>query len=165
MDESNQNNQHRLINSLVDLKDASIDLFRGAKRNIFIYSNDLDPRILNNRDVESRLIQFIKQSRNSRIKILIKSEQELKGCDHRIVALAQRFTSYVEIKLIPLDYHDNHFGFYLVDSREIIYRSNNERYEAEQIQLPSSLIKEKTKLFDQIWQMASPASFLRALNL
>jgi len=162
MDESNQ---HHLIKSLVELQKASVALFQEAKHNICIYSKDIDPRILNNREVESQLISFIKKIRNSRIKILIKNEQELMGLDHRLVALAQRFTSYIEIKLIPNDYHENNFGFYLIDSRKIIYRSNNERYEAEQIQLPSSLIVEKTKLFEKIWQTASPASFLRGLYL
>jgi len=162
MDDSNQ---HQLINSLVELKKASTELFKEAKQTICIYSKNLDPRILNNRDIESQLILFIKKSRNCRIKILIISEQELMGLDHRIVSLAQRFTSFIELKLIPSDYHENHFGFYLIDSRKIIYRNNNERYEAEQVQLPSSLIIEKTKLFNQIWQVASPASFLRGLYL
>ena len=155
----------KLINSLSDLKESTIKLFDRASKSISIYTKDLDPRILNNREVEFAITRFIKNSRYCKVNILIESEQKLIGTDHRIVALAQRFSSYIQIKLIPLDYQDNYFGFYIVDNRSILYRNNIERYEAEQLTLPNSKIIEKSKYFDQIWQAASPASFLRSLHL
>ncbi len=154
-----------VIDSLTQLITETTQLIDSAKRTIQIYSRGLDPRILNNREIEKQFIRFIKKSRASKIQILIADEQLLRGVDHRIVALAQRFSSYVEIKVIPRDYHDNPFGFYLVDDRSMIYRLNIERYEAEKLIMPNFLIKDKSKLFDTIWQVSTPASFLRALHL
>ena len=151
--------------SLDHLKESTITLFSQAEKIIQIYSQGLDPRILNNRDIERQLILFIKKSRYCKVQILINSECLLKGIDHRIVSLAQRFTSQIEIKLIMKDYHDNYFGFYITDHRSMLYRKNIERYEAEKLQMPSLKIKEQSKLFNSIWQSANPASFLRALHI
>jgi len=154
-----------IIDSLAQLKQETNDLFGYAKQRIQIYSHDLDPRILNNRETEQQLIRFIKKSRSCKVQILIYDEQFLRGIDHRLVALAQRFTSYIEIKIVAKDYHENPFGFYLVDGRTMIYRNNVEKYEAEIFHMPHFAIKDKSKLFESIWQSSSPASFLRALHL
>jgi len=156
---------HHIIQSLAQLKQQTNDIFAYAKKSVQIYSHGLDPRILNNRETEQQLIHFIKKSRYSKVQILIYDEQLLRGTDHRLVALAQRFTSYIEIKVVDKDHHENPFGFYLVDHQTMIYRNNVERYEAEKFQMPHFAIKDKSKLFDTIWQSSSPASFLRALHL
>ena len=155
----------KVIDTLIHLQEASNTLFSKAEKLIQIYSQGLDPRVLNNRDIERQLILFIKKSRYCKIQILIVSEDLLKGVDHRIISLAQRFTSQIEIKIIAKDHHDNLFGFYISDHRFMLYRKNIERFETEKLQVPSFKIKEKSKLFDTIWQSANPASFLRALHL
>lgn len=166
MPDSSENENNRLvIGSLEQLKQQTCEIIGSAKQSVKIYSQGLDPRILNNREIEKYLTAFVKKSRASKIQLLIYNEQLMRGIDHRLVSLAQKFTSYVDIKVVPRDYHENPFGFYLVDNRHMIYRSNVERYEAEQLTVPNFLIKEKTKLFDSIWQSSTPASFLRALHL
>jgi len=163
--ESHSKLAHRSIQSLSQLQSETSQLLENATRTVQIYTRDLDPRILNQRDIEHTLIQFIKNSRSSRIQILVYDENQLRGKDHRLVSLAQRFTSFVEIRLIPKDYHENHFSFYLIDQNELIYRNNFERYQAEYAKLPYFLVKEKSKWFDSVWQMSPQASFLRALHL
>lgn len=165
IDLSKNTENHFKINSLSELKSASSGLFSEATQIIQLFTKDLDPRILNDREIELRLTQFVKRSRVSKMQILIYDESLMRGQDHRLVSLAQRFTSYVELRVVPKDYHENYFGFYLVDNKQMIYRSNIERYEAEYAKLPYSLVKEKSKWFDSVWQMSSPASFLRALHL
>ncbi len=163
--QANPDKQRVIIDSLTQFKQETSDIIASARQKIQIYSHGLDPRILNNRQIEKKLLDFVKRSRNSRVQILIYDEGLLRGIDHRLVALAQRFTSYVEIRIVPKDFHENPFGFYLVDNRTMIYRSNIERYEAEKLNMPNFMIKDKSKLFHTIWQSSSPASFLRALHI
>jgi len=154
-----------LIGSLSQLKEETSDIFTSATQSIQIYSHGLDPRILNNRQIEKDILDFVKRSRKSKVQILIYNERFLRGIDHRLVTLAQRFTSFIEIRVVPKDFHENPFGFYLVDNRTMVYRSNVERYEAEKLVMPNFIIKDKSKLFHTIWQSSSPASFLRALHI
>ena len=159
------NNTRQAIPSLQQLKQQAHDAFQDANKNIQLYTHALDPRVLNNRDIEEVLTHFVKKNRASQVQILIYKEQLMRGIDHRLVALAQRFTSYVQIRVVPRDYHENPFGFYIVDGRTMIYRSNVEGYEAERLNMPDFLIKDKSRLFETIWQSSAPASFLRALHL
>lgn len=156
---------HFQIKTLRELIEQSQIAFRCAKQKIQLYSPNLDPRVLSNRETEQILTRFVRSSRFAKIEILITEERNLQGIDHRLVSLAQNFSSYVQIKLIPKDYHENYFAFYLVDGRSIIYRSNYERFESECHEVPSTLIKQRSKYFDEVWQQSSPASHLRALHL
>ena len=156
---------HFQIKTLNELKEQAQVSFRCAKQKIQIYSPNLDPRILSNRENEQVLTRFVRSSRFARIEILITDERNLQGIDHRLVSLAQNFSSYVQIRLIPKDFHENYFAFYVVDGRSIIYRPNFERFESECHEIPSVLIKQKSKYFDEVWQQSSPASHLRALHL
>lgn len=153
------------LESLVELKLESNNRFKLAKRKIQIYTKNLDPRILSNRDIEQSITSFIRYSRNSRLEILIENERCLQGVDHRLVNLAQRYSSFISIKLIPKDFHENPFAFYLIDGKHMIYRRLAERYECEVHQLPSSKIKQMTKYFDEVWERSDPAVHLRALHL
>jgi hypothetical protein len=153
------------INSFAAIKAATEELIQNAERSIKLFTHDLDPRILSNRVIEIKLIQFIKKSRNSKLHILIYDENHLKGTDHRLIALAQQFTSYVEIRVVPKDFQEHRYAFYLVDDKTMLSRRYQDRYEADWLSLPDSTLKQKLTTFDMIWQQASQASFLRALHL
>lgn len=153
------------IDSLKELKKMSIELFSQTSRKVQIYTRDLDPRILNNREVESELSKFVRSSRNARVEILIADEKNMQGVDHLLINLAQKYTSYVKIRVIPKDFQENYFAFYLVDGRHIIHRTMWDRFESEKHSVPSSFIQLKTKYFDEVWQQATPASHLRALHI
>lgn len=161
----NSDKLRTVIDSLTQLKEETCHIFTSARQSIQIYSHGLDPRILNNRQVEKSILDFVKRSRNSKVQILIYDERLLRGIDHRLVSLAQKFTSFIDIRVVAKDFHENPFGFYLVDHRTMVYRSNVERYEAEKLVMPNFVIKDKSKLFHTIWQSSSPASFLRALHI
>ena len=94
-------NESLLFNSSFSVKD---ELFIKSKRLIQIYSSSLDKRILSNREIELSITKLIRSSRNAKIQCIIYDAKELQGFDHRIVSLAQRFTSLIDIKIIPDDY-------------------------------------------------------------
>jgi len=158
-------NSKQAISSLQQLRQEAHDIFQNADRVIQLYTHNLDPRVLNNREIERALMNFVKKSRASKLQILIYDEELMRGIDHRLVALAQQFTSYVQIRVVSRDYHENPFGFYIVDGRTMIFRNNIERYEAEILNMPDFSLKDKSKLFETIWQLSPPASFLRSLHL
>ncbi|MCW8879119.1 MAG: hypothetical protein OQJ89_06505 [Kangiellaceae bacterium] len=153
----------RRITSLSEIREEALLMFSAAQRKIQIYTDNLDPRILNTRDVERTLINFVRKSRNVRIEILIIDERNVQSLDHRLVSLAQKYTSFISIKVIPKDYHENHFAFYLIDGRKLIYRTIAERFESEVHQIPSVKLKQMSKYFDEVWEQSSPAIHLRAL--
>ncbi|PHS15664.1 MAG: hypothetical protein COA86_13355 [Kangiella sp.] len=153
------------IQSFESLKLATLNLFKQSKRLIQIYSFSLDKRILNNREIELTMTKLLRTSRYAKIQCLIYDEKELQGFDHRIVSLAQRFTSFIEIRVIPEDLKNTNAGYYIVDKQFMIYRSNRENYEALLFKQRQIEVKDKIKHFEDVWQQSRPASFLRALHL
>lgn len=151
------------VSSLAEVIQHTESLISQSKQKIQIYSGNLDPRILNNQSTEQLLIKFIRSSRLARVEILIADENNLKGVDHRLVGLSQKFSSYVSIRVIPNDLLGNNFAFYLFDGKTIMYRSVRERYDCDIKQLPSSKVKKMAAYFSETWQQSSPASHLRAL--
>ncbi len=153
------------IDSLNNNKNKALELFSNVERKVQIYSKYLDPRILNNRDIELNLAKFARKSRFSRIEILIQDEKSIASIDHRLINLAQKFTSAVEIKVIAKDYIDNPVAFYLIDNNKMLYRSNFERFEAEYHQKPTNQLKQMSRYFLEVWERSDPASSLRAFYL
>jgi len=153
------------IQSFESLKQATIELFKQSKRLIQIFSFSLDKRILNNREIEQTMTKLLRTSRYAKVQCLIYDEKELQGFDHRIVSLAQRFTSFIEIRVIPDDLKNTIIGYYIIDKQFMIYRSNREKYEARLFKQRQIDVKDKMKHFEDVWQQSRPASFLRALNL
>lgn len=157
--------KHRHLGTLQELREFTESSFLQCKQKLQLYTRDLDPRILNSRNLERLISRFIRSSRFARVEILIIDEKNLQGIDHRLVSLAQNYSSYIQIRVIPKDYHENYFAYYLIDGRTILYRRLADRFECEYQQLPSSLVKQKSKYFDEVWQISTPASHLRALHL
>ncbi len=153
------------LNSLSELSSKTLNHFQLARLRIQLYTRNIDPRILNSRDIEQSIIAFIRSSRNARVEILIRDEAEMRGFDHCLINLAQKFTSYINVKVIPKKFHENLSAFYLIDKRHLIDRILGERFEANIHQLPSAKINQRIKYFEEVWQQATPASQLRALHL
>ena len=151
--------------SLSDLREETLKYFRLAKRSIQIYSENLDPRVLNTRDIEGAVLSFVRSSRKVKVEILIIDERAVQSLDHRLVKLAQNYTSYLSIKIIPKDFHENPFAFYILDGKYLLYRTLADRYECEVHQLPSSKVKQVSKYFEDVWGQSDPAIHLRALFL
>ena len=153
------------IQSFESLKQSTLELFKQSNRIIQIYSFSLDKRILNNREIEQTIIKLLRKSRYAKIQCLIYDERELQSFDHRIVSLAQRFTSFIEVRVIPEDFKNTTVGYYLIDKQFMIYRSNREKYEALLYKQRHIDVKDKMKHFENLWQQSRSASFLRALHL
>ena len=122
MKETTSENENRLITSLDELKRETCHLFKTAKKKIQIYSYNLDPRILNNSQIEAVIKEFIRSSRYVKLEILIYDERNMQNVDHRLVRLAQMFTSNIQIKIVPRDY----LCYYLPNHPQIKKNQNQE---------------------------------------
>ncbi|MDH5434816.1 MAG: hypothetical protein OEY19_12805 [Gammaproteobacteria bacterium] len=164
-DENTVEQKHHLIEHLDELKEVTADCISKSRQTVQLYTHNLDPRILNHPNISALLTKFIQQSSKVRIEMLIADEANLRGVDHLLINLTQRFTTYSKIKVIPKEYLDNRYAFYLFDGRTMLYRNNAERYETELLTLPNAKLNQMRKLFKEIWQQASPASRFRSLNI
>ena len=162
---ADQQRNIQTIDSLTTLKTITLDYFLQAKKVIQIYSHNLDPRKLNQREIERALLSLIRKSRYAKIQILISQEINYQSMEHNLVRLAQNYSSSVTIRIIPDDYIQSDEAFYLIDERRLLFRAFSESFKTEAIQSPSLKIQKQRKYFNHVWQQSEPASSLRSFVL
>lgn len=155
----------RLISSLSELVQTIESEFSCARQKIQLFTHNLDQRILNFPRLESLLKSFIRSSPHARVEALIYDERNLQNIDHCLLRLAQNFPSYIQIKIVPNQFQQDLSAFYLIDGRSLLYRNLADQYQTEYLRVPNFKVKEKSKLFNEIWQQSEPASHIRALYI
>jgi hypothetical protein len=153
------------ISRATELQLATYRLFAQAKRRVDIFSYDLDPRVLSDRNIESAISSLARKSRYSEIRLLVFSTRQLQSYDHRLVSLSQQLSSFITIRELAKDFEQTPFAFYLVDDCGLIYRPNHSEYTAQVYFNEKLKVAEYRKQFEDMWQHSRIASELRALSL
>ncbi|NVJ62424.1 MAG: hypothetical protein HWE27_18695 [Gammaproteobacteria bacterium] len=148
-----------------ELKLASYRMFAQAKKTIDIFSYDLDPRVLSDREIEQAVLTLVKRSRHSRVRMLVFETTALQGVDHRLISLLQSFSSYITLKVLSKNYQTIPFSFYLVDDAGLIYRSNHNELETQVFFNEKLKVKDYQKQFDEMWEQSRIASEFRTLGI
>ena len=153
------------LHSIRDNHDALLRLFSLGKREARLFSRDLDVRVLNQADIVDALSALARRHRLSKIQILIVDPDTPLKTGHRLVDLSQRLSSRIEARIVHPEFTHLPFNFITVDDRGYYYRSNAAEYHAE-INFNGTLeVKEKNKLFDDIWQQSQVVSQWRRLHI
>ena len=94
---------------------AAVALTRQALRSVDIFTRDLDKKIYDYRDFLDAL-QDLAVNHHGLIRILVKDSSRAVKYGHRLIALSQRLTSFIEIRRVAEDYkeyNEPHLIFYL----------------------------------------------------
>ena len=148
-----------------DCIDGLQDSLGWASRTIRIYSQVLDPILFDREDVIDALSAFVRRGPPSHLQLLIDSSGAIISRGHRLLELARRLDSKIEIRTLPSDLvEDNHScvisdeqGFFLMpDHKE--YQALSNRYDPVQ----TSRLAER---FDYLWNRSTIDPELRVLRL
>ena len=156
---------YRVLKSLADNRDASVAVAAVAKRELVLFSRDLEPLLYDQQEFIAVVQALATRSRMSRIRIVCIDPGASVRAGNRIIALAQRFSSYIEVRRASRD-HENLVDTYLVaDDVALLYRPLCTRYEGF-ADLHSPLqAREKLRGFEDIWQQAEPDPEFRRLGI
>jgi len=153
------------LQSIKDNHDAVLRLFSLAQREARIFSRDLDARLFSQQDITDALSLLARRHRLSKIQILIFDPDTPMRTGHRWIDLSQRLSSRIEARIVHNEYTHLPFNFITVDDRGYYYRSNAAEYHAE-IHFNSPIdVKDKNKLFDDIWQQSQVVTQWRRLHI
>jgi len=134
-----------------------------AKRRIWIMANSISAPVLNDEQFRQSILQLAKNNAQAEIRILLEDGKTSQGRFSPLINLAQRLTSFVEIRTLPSTAHKFNEWVTLVDFSAGIYRKTLESY-AGFATYDSNLIAQRliTK-FDDQWQFAKPSAEFRRL--
>ena len=143
----------------------TLALIGAARRDLYIYTRDLDPQLLDSEAALDALKRLAIGSRAS-IRILIQEPQQALRRGHRLIALARRLTSVFAMRT-PVQDADLQYpsAFLLNDSYGFYFRTLGNRFEGEAINYAPGRHAQLLELFKQVWERSESSEELRQLEL
>lgn len=148
-----------------ELREATLALLRNSRHQICIYSRDLEPSLYQQPEVLEAIRQIALSGRRAQIRILVQITALAVRDGHRLLDLAQRLSSVVQLRQ-PVQEDLQFAGAYLLnDTGGYLYRSFGDRFEAMGDLYYPLRRDELQRSFDQVWERAITPPELRRLAI
>ncbi len=146
---------------------AAIDeLLADTRYELALYTRDLDPALLDTAAALDGIKRIALSGRHARVRILLQDPRKAVADGHRLIALAQRLPSTIEIRT-PVEEQDLQYpaAFLVNDRRGYLFRPLGNRSEGEGSTYAPGRHAQLLSLFDQIWERSTPSEELRQLSI
>ncbi|MCB1615123.1 MAG: GNAT family N-acetyltransferase [Pseudomonadales bacterium] len=142
-----------------------LKLLAEAEKCICIFSESLDPLLLDSSEIASLLIAFRKRSTKTSIRLLVKNTRPLKLTSHRLVKIGQRSDNILEIRTFDVPKGSYPYFYIITDDINILFRANEESYLGSVNLDNRARVKAQQEEFDQLWNVAYTDPELKKLTL
>jgi hypothetical protein len=153
------------VDSSEECRFAALSMARQAARSIEIVSRQLDPQMFDNSEFCDAVTRLVVGSRRARVRILLRQVDPVIKHGHRLVPLAQRLDSFIEMRVPAPEHDESNVAFLIVDGAGVIHRQQSDRYEATVSFNDPRLAQELTRQFEEMWQTAVQDVNLRRSHL
>jgi predicted GNAT family N-acyltransferase len=155
----------RRLSTVQQNRDAALELANAAERGIAIYTQDLDPAVYDTPEFVAAARALGLKGRVPRVRVLVVDPQRAVREDHRLIALHQQLTSYVQIRVPDPDDAVTAEAWLIADEDAILYRVQGDQYGALLETAGSSLARLKLREFERLWERATTDPGLRRLHI
>ncbi len=142
-----------------------LSMSQQARRHIRLFSHDLDPAIFDIEEVAAEFSRLAISSPHVYIHLLLQDTSGLIKNGHYLLRLAQRVSSFIEIrKTDPMHRHilDN---FYLFDDEGYIKRELPDKYAGTADFFDNRMVENLAERFKRMWERAVPDPNLRQMHI
>ena len=153
------------IDTSASNREAAVVMEQQARRTIMIVSRHLDAPIYDDTDFSTAVRNLIRGSRRAEVRVMVKDSTPVLRTGHRLIGLAQRLSSFIEIRVPARDHADFNEAFLVVDDVGYVHRNFSDRYEATVSFNDSKVARALIRTFDAMWEHAKPDPNLRRLQL
>jgi len=154
------------LDSVESAMTASLELIAQARRQLCIYSQDLEYALYGDGSLVEAIKQFVLGNRNASVQIIIQDTANLRNQYHPLIDLTQKLPSYFLLRT-PLEAEDlqNQTAFVVNDAGGYLFRLLGNRYEGYWSPHLPSRNRPLREDFERIWQRSRPCSEFRALGM
>ena len=145
---------------------AAVDQVLGqARRTVRILAPQLDSTLLN-RSAPLQSLARLTRSRYTRIRVLLEDSGPAVRSGHGLIDLAQRFPSYMEMRLLGPEDRGRRDAWIIADDNALVYRPDHHRLadghtDLHDVRLAPKLARD----FDEWWERGEPDPDLRRLYI
>ncbi|EED34586.1 conserved hypothetical protein [Luminiphilus syltensis NOR5-1B] len=144
-----------------DSRQALIALLENATRHVDVLSPDLAPTLLNDEVVISCLTELVRRGRQTRIRLLVTRVRPLKEMGHRLLALALRVPSTVNLHELERHPEWPQDTVIVVDRQAGMYSGAEDT--AFRTLDGAAAARSQAERFDRLWTASAPSPELRRL--
>lgn len=152
-----------ILRDLAGNRDAVLALIGQATRSIHIYTRDLEPPLYDDAAIEHALSTVARRGRHSHVHIIVQDSARAVQQGHRLITLAQRLSSYVQIRNPGRDHMDYNGAFLIADGAGLLRRNLADRYEGFVDFNDRLAARELDRYFRDVWEHGRPDPQLRRL--
>lgn len=146
-------------------RDGVVDVAGHATREICIYSQLLDHALFDDEAVVDALSAFVRSGPPARLRVLIQSSSVIVSRGHRLVELARRLPSKVEVRLVPGELADDQRCYVTADERALLLLPDASVYQGFSNGYDPVEATRLVEGFNYLWERSHPDPELRTLSL
>lgn len=155
----------RELSTAADNRRAALEIAKLARRQLAIFSHDLEPQVLDTPEMLAAVKQLALSGSQARVRILLIDSGRAIRDGHRLVGLARRLSSYIEIRKPHRDYLGLAEAFMVADEKGLLLRTLATRWEGIVDPNDPMQARDRLKLFDEIWQRSHSDPETRQLRI
>ncbi len=156
-----------LLEGQRELQEHSLAVARTGRRELFLYSRQLNPGLYHRTEFVQALSDFARSSRISRARILVADANSLVEQHHLLLPLIQRLPSKLEIQVLSQESLDEQLqaGFLIADRDGPFYQHDEAGASGFANYQAGPEIKPLRETFQRHWHQSSRHPYLRRLSL
>ncbi len=151
------------LESLSDNRAAADHLAGEVRRELLVFSRDMDPNVLNRGEWLEAVRQFVIRSRHTQLRVLVIDPTRAIREGHGLVRLGQRLSSHIHLHRVNEDHADRADCFIVADDLAYLYRPNAARWEGRWSTRSGADARQLRQDFDDMWQRSLPEPEFRKL--
>ncbi|KFN50872.1 GNAT family N-acetyltransferase [Arenimonas composti] len=154
---------------VTDLREAIaavLALVKAARREILIYTRDLEPALYGDAQVLEALREFAIAGRGGVVRILLQEPVSLASSGHPLMAMAQRLSTVFQFRT-PVDPIDHQYpsAFLANDHDGFLFRVLGSRWDGDWSPAQAAHTRQLQEHFGNVWERSREVSELRALGI
>lgn len=154
------------VETLEQATAVSLAVIAASRRDLCVFSRDLDPALLAQPAVLEALRRYATSGVDPRVRVLLLDPQAPAQLGHPWLALAQRLPSILEFRACEEEPDRQYPSAFLVGDRGALYfRPLGGRLEGEASPAAPARARQLLEAFDRMWQRGRPCSEFRALEI
>lgn len=147
-----------------DCRVLCLSMAQQALNRIRIISRHLDPKLFDNEEFVETVKRLVLSRSVSRVEIIVMDSGPLMRRGHRLVTLAQRLSSYIEIRKPSRQHRTFNAAYFVVDNCAYVDRIFADRYDGTACFNNPRTAQAMLSTFDELWQNGEPDPNLRRLR-
>lgn len=160
-----QDKHHYKYNSQEQFIDFHRSMIAQAQRQISILSDTITQPLFKEEYIRQCFLNLSKRNSQARIRILLLDDRTGAGYHNPLIDLAQKLTSYIELRVLARGASRPHEMITTVDFEAGIYRKSLDSYNGF-VNYSNPLIAQRLRdSFDQYWERSTPSANMRRLSI